>query len=64
MTYQSTDKLILIEAGRITYRKVESLKYYKPKYLSKYRVRCDNKLIDSFLSLKNLKKIYPGIKAH
>ncbi len=56
---------ILINAGRINYRHIKNLPNYRsPVGTAKYRVRLGTKLIDSFLTMKNMKKHYPRIKAY
>ena len=59
------DKQMLLDAGRINYRIQYSSKTYRlPAHSAKYRVRLGTKLIDSFLTTKNMRKQYPGIKAY
>jgi hypothetical protein len=65
MLEDTMDKQMLIDAGRINYRHVKGTKTYRlPKGTAPYRVRLGTKLIDSFLTTKNMKKQYPGIKAY
>ena len=56
---------LLLDSGRIAYRTMYSSKTYRnPIGTAKYRVRLGTVLIDSFLTMKNMKIQYPGIKEY